>query len=169
MKVFYHCYGGAHSSVTAANLHLGHLPSERRPGVAEILHQPLFDRALHRDVGRPLLMGEDEHGNEVFAIGLAEGKRLLARALQDYLALHGLPRTAALMVNTLDAAGITLRVGGYLSRRMGLVRIGRPLAAMGVWANYWLFVERVESVKAQIAAGRALTVLRAGLETPLQN
>ncbi|HYF92886.1 MAG TPA: DUF3189 family protein [Symbiobacteriaceae bacterium] len=31
-KIIYYCYGAAHSSITAANLHLGHLPLDRRPG-----------------------------------------------------------------------------------------------------------------------------------------
>ncbi|HPZ72110.1 MAG TPA: DUF3189 family protein, partial [Peptococcaceae bacterium] len=33
MKIIYNCYGGAHSSVTAAALHLGLLP-EARPATA---------------------------------------------------------------------------------------------------------------------------------------
>jgi hypothetical protein len=154
MKIFYHCYGSAHSSVTAANLHLGLLPRARRPPLAEILHQPLFDRALHCDVGRPILMGADEWGHEVFVIGLAAGKKPLAGALADFAALHGVGRHQLLMVDALGAAGWTLRVGGYLSRRIGLVRLGRPLSAAGVWANYWAFVAIVETVLDRAARGR---------------
>jgi len=43
LKVIYHCYGGAHSSVTAANIHLGLLPRERTPGYRELISQKLFD------------------------------------------------------------------------------------------------------------------------------
>ncbi|MGB3963216.1 MAG: DUF3189 family protein, partial [Tepidanaerobacteraceae bacterium] len=31
MKIFYCCYGSAHSSVVAASIHLGLLPSDRVP------------------------------------------------------------------------------------------------------------------------------------------
>jgi hypothetical protein len=32
MKIIYHCYGGTHSSVIAAAIHLGLLPEDRVPG-----------------------------------------------------------------------------------------------------------------------------------------
>jgi hypothetical protein len=40
MKIIYCCYGGSHSSVTAAAIHLDMLPLTRKPTSAELLSIP---------------------------------------------------------------------------------------------------------------------------------
>lgn len=146
MKIFYHCYGQAHSSVTAANIHLGHLPRHRRAGLWEILHQPCFDRTEEYELGIPRLMGTDTAGNEVYVVGLAGGKRAMVRALSDFLLAQGVEPSAFRFVNALQHAGVPLRIGGYTSRRLGLIWPGRPLSALGVWLKYPRFVSLVEEV-----------------------
>jgi hypothetical protein len=150
MKVIYHCYGQAHSSVTAANLHLGNLPRHRRATLSEIAHQPCFDRTESYELGRPLLMGTDEWGSEVYVIGLAGGRRALERAVQEFLIRSGVDPGAFLFADALQHAGVPLRIGGYTSRRLGLIWPGRPLSALGVWLKYPRFVHLVDSVRHQV-------------------
>lgn len=150
MKLFYHCYGQAHSSVTAANIHLGHLPRHRRATLTEIQHQPCFDRTQEYELGVPRLMGTDEWGNQVYVIGLAGGKRAMERAVQDFLVAGSIAPTDFLFANALQVAGLPLRVGGYTSRRLGLIWPGRPLSAVGVWLKYPRFVALVEQVRHQV-------------------
>jgi hypothetical protein len=152
MRLFYYCYGSAHSSVSAANLHLGHLPLDRRPAVSEIIHQPLFDRCQDWEVGEPRHMGTDEAGNDIYIIGLAGGKREMAQALLDFLAAEGVETAGVRFEDVLQHAGVLMRIGGYSSRRLGLVGFGRPLCAVGVWLKYRLFAEHVRRVKHEIAA-----------------
>lgn len=147
MKVIYHCYGQAHSSVTAANIHLGHLPRHRRATLAEICRQPCFDRTLQHQLGTPQLMGIDEWGNPVYVVGLAGGRRTLERAVADFLRLQGVAEGEFLLVNALQHAGLPMRIGGYASRRLGLIWPGRPLSAIGVWVKYRRFVALVEAVR----------------------
>lgn len=154
MKVIYHCYGQAHSSVTAANIHLGHLPRHRLPTLTEIQHQPLFDRTEEHELGTPRLMGMDGWGNEVYVIGLAGGKKALERALIDFLTISGVGRSEFLFVYALQHAGVPLRIGGYTSRRLGLVWPGRPLSAVGVWLKYRRFVSLVDGVFQALHAAR---------------
>lgn len=150
MKVIYHCYGQAHSSVTAANIHLGNLPRHRRPTVQEIQHQPCFDRTLDHELGAPRLMGTDEWGSEVYVIGLAGGRRAMEQAVQEFLLRSGVDPSAFLFANALQHAGVPLRIGGYTSRRLGLIWPGRPLSALGVWLKYPRFVHLVESVRQEV-------------------
>lgn len=147
MRVFYYCYGSAHSSVTAANIHLGILPADRRPSVREIMHQPLFDKAEHHELGHPHYMGADEWGNQLYVIGLAGGKTVMSRALTDFLAAFGIDPTTTLFHDALQSAGVPLRIGGLASRRLGLVSVGRPLAAWGVWLKYQMFADQVQLVR----------------------
>lgn len=150
MKVIYHCYGQAHSSVTAANIHLGNLPRHRRPTVTEIEHQPCFDRTEDYELGVPRLMGTDEWGNEVYVIGLAGGKRAMEQAVQDFLVRSGVDPDDFLFANALQHAGVPLRIGGYTSRRLGLIWPGRPLSAIGVWLKYPRFAHLAQSVRQQV-------------------
>lgn len=150
MKIIYHCYGQAHSSVTAANIHLGHLPRQRRATLAEIYHQPCFDRTLSHQLGRPQLMGTDEWGHSVYVIGLAGGSRTLRQAVIDFLRLNGVAKGEFLLVNALQHAGLPMRIGGYTSRRLGLIWPGRPLSAAGVWLQYRRFLALVEAVRKRL-------------------
>ncbi|HCX78095.1 MAG TPA: hypothetical protein DG577_01645, partial [Firmicutes bacterium] len=41
--MIYHCYGGAHSSVTAAAVHVGLLARDKTPSRLELVSLPYFD------------------------------------------------------------------------------------------------------------------------------
>jgi hypothetical protein len=153
MKLFYYCYGGAHSSVTAANIHLGNLPRDRRPSIREILHQPLFDRAKEHQIGEPILMGPDDEGNEIYAIGLAGGYAVVAPALKEFLQILGVTPDRFSLEGTLQHANILLRVGGFTSRRLGIVFVGRPMCGLGVWLRYHSFIAHVTRVRHRLREG----------------
>lgn len=151
MKIVYYCYGSAHSSVTAANIHLGALPADRRPSLRDIRHQPLFDRAEDYQVGTPFPMGTDAWGNEVYVLGLAGGKRPMVEALHQFLELHGIDRSQICFEDVLQHAGVLLRIGGYSSRRLHWIGFGRPLCALGVWFKYERFAGHVRRLQARFA------------------
>ena len=69
MKLFYCCYGGAHTSVTCACIHLGYLPDDRIPAASEFLSVPYYDKMENRDLGTPVFMGRDEMGWDIYIIG----------------------------------------------------------------------------------------------------
>ncbi|MDF2630266.1 MAG: hypothetical protein K0R39_4097 [Symbiobacteriaceae bacterium] len=154
-NLIYFCYGGSHSSVTAANIHLGRLPASHRARPKEILRQPLFDQARNQDLGLIRHMGTDEAGNAIHVVGLAGGKAVLSRALAELLALSGVPVADFRFEPTLQNAGIILRLGGYASRGLGWVAVGRPVCALGVWLKYPLYGSHVKEVRRKLG----LTVL----------
>jgi len=54
--------------------------------------------------------------------------------------------------DTLRHASVLLRIGGYASRGLGLVGIGRPLCALGVWLCYRQYAEHVRRVRLDAAS-----------------
>ncbi|MGI5838241.1 MAG: DUF3189 family protein [bacterium] len=147
LRIFYSCYGSAHSSILASAIHLGNLPDDRRPTCREILDLPGFDRMEGRDIGTPLFIGRDERGVEVYAIGFRSGRQIMSHAVYSLLAAYGAPRQDLLLVNSLAYVNLLTRCGGFLSRQLGIVSVGRPLAAFGIWLSYLDFVAMVREVK----------------------
>lgn len=127
----YYCFGGAHTSVTAANLHLGRLPPH--PTYRQVLAQPYFDHLPHGSIGTFLFMGVDAAGHPVYSVGLEAGKDRLARALADFAAAFGAAPDGVALHPALPCANALMRIGGFLSRRLGLVWPGRPLVGLGAW------------------------------------
>ncbi|HHV56313.1 MAG TPA: DUF3189 family protein [Firmicutes bacterium] len=131
MLIFYCCYGRAHSSVVAAALHLGWLKNTN-PSLAEIMALPYFDQATARDFGRPLSVGHDSAGNEVFILGHGPAHALVERALRSAWEECGRREEEFLFVPTETCLTFWTRLGGFLSRRLGLSFPGRWLAAYGM-------------------------------------
>ncbi len=147
LKIFYTCYGSAHSSILASAIHMGLLPSDHRPPPEVILALPRFDKTVAGEVGTPLYIGADERGVPVYAIGLKCGKIFLRRAISSLLRLYSIPEQNLIMVNALDYVNLITRLGGSLSRGLGWVALGRPLVALGIWQTYHDFVGMVARVK----------------------
>ncbi|HHV62208.1 MAG TPA: DUF3189 family protein [Firmicutes bacterium] len=154
MRIIYHCYGSAHSSVVAAAIHVGILPSDRVPSAREILDVPHFDRTGSDEIGTCFFMGEDEGGNHVYIMGMGHAKDIVRRAIYSILEIYGIPRSDLLLVNALPQVGLITRVGGVLSRRIGLVRAGRPLTIYGIQRSYRNFVRMVASIKREIGVAK---------------
>lgn len=150
MRVFYYCYGSAHSSVVAAAIHLGLLPSDRIPTSAEIINLPRFDRTKNHEIGTPFYMGEDEHGNEIYILGLGPDRDIISKAIYSLLTLLGYPLNCILLIDALAPVHPVTRLGGFLSRRLGWVRVGRPLVTMGVKWRYRELLFIVNTTKGKI-------------------
>ena len=146
MKVIYQCYGRSHTSIAAAHIHLGNLSATSLPSVRQIMTLPQFDAAKRSDFGHPLLMGQDAAGNEIFAIGLGLAVQTGLGAICGIFHLNE-HTEEPLVVNALKDLGILGRIGGCLSRELGLVTIGRPLVAYGVKQIYPRLVQKVSAVK----------------------
>ncbi len=131
MKVIYHCYGRAHSSVVAAHLHLGNLPMTGPVSVKQLIGLAEFDRADSSQWGVPYLVGRDEQGNEVYILGLDSQTPAGLRAMTS-LIWHLGKKDEIFLCNTLPAIGLLTRLGGFTSKKLGLTTIGRPLAALGI-------------------------------------
>lgn len=151
MKIFYHCYAGAHSSVVAAALHCGMLPQHRVPTLGEIMEVPYFDQTAYYMIGTPCLMGRDELGHEVYFIGMRRGSDIVKNAIFSFFHLSRLSHDQVRFIDALHVINLSTKVGGGLSRRLGCICIGRRLCAWGIQRSYQGFVELVNSVKHELA------------------
>ena len=154
-KLVYVCYGSAHSSIVAANLHLGRLPLHRQALPNEVLAAPHFDELPHSRVGTLLNMGQDGWGHRIYALGLGPCREALGRGVKDLAESLGAPPGSLVLVDALSGSHPRTRIGGFLSRRLGLVRVGRPLAASGILADYGRFTALVERVWRDLDPGRS--------------
>lgn len=147
MKIFYHCYGSSHSSVIAANIHVGNLPADRIPTWKEILSLRDFDKRKKDDIGRPIFIGQDERGNDIYIIGLSHQKNIPINAVYSFLSIFQIPKNEIIFVNALASINLITKIGGFLSRAAGIVFIGRPLAVIGIQTSYKNILGLVEKTK----------------------
>ncbi|MEW6080397.1 MAG: DUF3189 family protein [Bacillota bacterium] len=129
MRVVYHCYGGTHSSVLGAALHLGLVQEGAAPSGEELGALPFFDKATPIDAGRLRLMGLDDRGNRVFFVGRRRRAASIIEALRAFGTAWGVGDW--LFASTSMAVGPSLRLGGYLSRRLGAARLGGRFLVRG--------------------------------------
>lgn len=99
-------------------------------------------------------MGVDDDGNEVYTLALGGGHRRMKYAVNAALQLAEVSRVEYRLVNCLPCVNLATRIGGFSSRSLGLIWLGRPLVAWGVarsYDNYVRLVRKVRSSQAQEA------------------
>jgi hypothetical protein len=151
MKLFYHCFGGAHTSITCASIHLNYLPKDRIPKANEFKTIPYYDKMENKKLGTPIYMGRDELGWDVYVIGMKNGKDVVIPAIKSYINTCPILRNEILFVNALVMLHPITSIGGFASRKLGLVPIGRPMTVWGIRRSYPLFVNLVSRVKDNLA------------------
>ncbi len=148
MKIIYSCYGGAHTSIVAAAIHMGLLPEDRIPSFNKIATVPFYDKTNTKSIGTPIYLGTDLVGNEVYVMGMGayrkEGSELVYQFVNE---LYGRCKGEVLIVNSIALINLPIRIGGFLSRKINMVAIGKPITIFGIQNKYYSFVELVKNVK----------------------
>lgn len=133
MIYIYNDFGGTHTTILAANYHLGTLDRTRVPTADEIRRLPLFNELTYRDRGTLFRHGTDEEGHLVFTVARGRSKELipgignLVRILQD----EDMLRERIVLSNTSPTVPPLLTLGGFLSRGLGWKAPGDPLVLAG--------------------------------------
>lgn len=151
MIIIFHCYGGTHTSVVAASIHLNLLPRDRTPTVEEFTRLPYFDRVDNRAGGCLHYLGRNLAGDAVFTLSGRSGGAELEKILLSLLEIMGVPREAVAFINCLPHVNLPVRIGGFLSRRLGLAALGRPLLSLGLKMRYPSLVREVKRLERQLA------------------
>lgn len=125
MKIIYHCYGGTHSSVIAASLHLGLLEKNRLPSAEELLACPNFDRLTNQDYGKIFYMGKDKQGHEVYIMGCKNNGLLVETVLREFCRIINHNDKMVTLACIVPCLNILIKFGGFLSRRLNLITLGR--------------------------------------------
>lgn len=152
MKVIYHCYGGTHSSVLAAASHLNLLPAGKKPDRKMLKCLPFFDKQLKKDLGRIFFLGRDDQGHDIFIVGRLDCPEVVEKGLHDLAKAFSIPVEDFITVNVMPCVSSSMKVGGFLSRAMGIVGLGRPIVAWGGINAYRRVTAIVQKVKEKLGA-----------------
>lgn len=147
MMVIYHDVGGAHSTCVAANIHIGKLPMDRVPSTKELISLPTFDKITKDELGHLIYIGEDEFNIKVYTLGRKYAPNIVIPALQDMYSILNKDNTELLIVDTKPTVNFLMNVGGFTSRKLHLVSIGRPIVLKGTQQAYMNIVNVVKSIK----------------------
>jgi hypothetical protein len=130
MKIIYHCYGGSHSSVLAAALHLKMLDPARPPAFEDMMLLPYFDKTRNIDFGTIRHMGTDDLGHEVYVLGKKNMGDRCTAMIMSVARLLGVEHEV-IAVNCMSRVNLFMMIGGFISRRLGWTTIGRPILFRG--------------------------------------
>lgn len=145
--VIYHDVGGAHSTAIAANMHVNRLPMDRVPDKKDLLSLATFDKIEKSQLGHLIYIGEDENKAKVYTIGRQYVPDLVVPAIKDLNYILTGTNDDILMVDTMPAVNLLMKIGGYTSRKMHLVGIGRPIVTYGSLQAYGHIIEIVKAAK----------------------
>lgn len=157
MIIIYRCYGGTHSSVMAASIHLELLPGDRKPAGKELLALPYFDRQNGADFGKIFYMGKDTKGHKIFIMGCKNAGYIVEQALINFCMIKGIDPDEVMFVDTVPCLNILMKVGGFISRGLHLVTLGRLFLIPGcriAFNKIEKVVSRVKNEKASALTER---------------
>ncbi|MDI3534311.1 MAG: hypothetical protein PWQ82_676 [Thermosediminibacterales bacterium] len=144
-KIIYHCYGGTHSSIVAAAIHLNLLPEDRIPTGDELLNLPFFDKLNKEDHGKIIYMGTDDFGNRVYSLGRRNAGNIIIRAVKGVIKLFGFDSKSIYFIDTMPTVNFYMCIGGILSRKFGLSSVGRPILIYGIKRAYYNILKLVKT------------------------
>ncbi|MCT4564865.1 MAG: DUF3189 family protein [Maledivibacter sp.] len=150
MHVIYHDIGGSHSSVVATYIHLNRLPVDRIPSTKEILEVPMFDKLQKNQRGRLIFHGIDEYENRIYTLSRLYYKQPITNAITSIPNMIGLKENELALVDTSPSVNFMMQLGGGSSRKLKMVRFGRPIVAYGVTKAYGDIVDLVNKTKLKI-------------------
>ncbi|MEW5922093.1 MAG: DUF3189 family protein [Bacillota bacterium] len=150
MKIIYHCFGGTHSSVLCAAIHLGIISDQHIPGYQELMNCPYFDKVSGSEVGIIHHMGRDERENDIYILGCRSCGPIVEKIIREMGRLLGIAPDEVVMVDTTPYLNILLKMGGFLSRGLGLVGPGRIILYRGIRLAFPSFKGLVRKVKKQV-------------------
>ena len=85
-------------------------------------------------------MGNDDKGNKVYIVGQRSLANSFEKLVHDYLKITGCDEKP-ILINTLSGVNMAMRPGGYVSRKLGYIKIGRPLVIWGTKKAFNNFVK----------------------------
>ncbi len=150
MKIFYLCPTGLHTALVAAGLHVGWLQADRPP-VRKDLHKMIKEyRRLDYKLGKPVSIGIDRAGNEVFTVGVGRVHEIMKKVVTDvFKKVYGVSEEEYLVVDTAGLANGWINTGSFFSMRIKMSVFGETLCAYGIRKYYPDIINIVEQVKSE--------------------
>jgi len=150
MKIIFHCYAGSYYSAVAAGVYLGLLPLDRVPEADDFARLPCFDAIRPKDYGKLNSVGQDDRGNEVYVLARRSLAGVAIKALRGIAEIYGLPAGELIFIDATGPLSNLLSFGGFLSVRLGLPQLGRPLIIRALRQMYPHFLTLSKAVERQL-------------------
>lgn len=148
MKIIYLCPTGLHTAMAAAGVHLGRLPAEEIPAAEDIINLSREYRRTGYMLGKPVFIGRDAAGNDVFTVGVAGAHDLMKKAVEDLLEkVYDFKRQDYMVVDIATQVNLWIKLGSFLSMRLNLGSAGERLCAYGIKKKYRDISGKVQKVK----------------------
>lgn len=130
----------------AAALHLSLISKDHIPTEDELVAIPYYDKTIDADFGSLRFMGIDSFKNEVYVLGKKSMGDRYSRLLMGIAEIlgHG---DDVLAVNCMNRVNLAMKLGGFSSRRMGAVFLGRPVLVRGSQKAFMELVNLVENTR----------------------
>jgi len=136
--------------VTAAFIHLDLLPVDCVPDRGTFYRIPFYDRQESGEHGHIFFVGVDKRGNEIYVTAQRGRPEVLSNIFQGLARMFNIPSQEYLLINMTPNINPVMRLGGYLSRRLGMITLGRPIVILGTRASYFRLVDLVKKVKQEL-------------------
>jgi len=147
LHVIYHCYGGAHSSVTAACIHAGLIKDDKIPTAEELMKLPYYDQQVAKDHGYIRYIGNDEFENQIYITSKHNLGKDYETIMRSIASISEIQNDQLVFVDTMPYVNLLMVIGGYLSRHLGIVKIGRPIVIKGTQLSFNNFSQLVNIIK----------------------
>jgi len=147
LHIIYNCYGGSHSSVTAAAIHVGLVKDNVVPTGSQLLNLPYYDKQLAKDHGLIRYIGEDENKNKIYITSKHNLGRNYETIMRSLACIMEFPNEKLVFVDTMPYVNWLMVIGGFLSRRLGIVSLGRPIVIKGTQISFLKFSHLVNIIK----------------------
>jgi len=150
MIVVYHDFGGTHSTALAAAIHLGIVggsDSNSIDGQSLLDKVPYFDQVPSRCKGTVMHVGQDSDGHDVYILGRRSDADLAINTILSSARIFGPCDSEILFVDVGKKVNLLMRIGGFLSRRLNLIRIGRPIVVYGTVRAFPHIAQLVDKTK----------------------
>lgn len=118
---------------------------DRRPTTVEFYRViPYYDRITRGEHGKIIKIGTDSRGNEVCIMGRRNSPQAVISAIKEFSRLNGIDPEQYYFVNVVQLYNLLMVAGGFSSRAMGWVNLGRPLVSFGTRLSFGVLVRIVQ-------------------------
>jgi len=124
------------------------LPLEYAPQDEDLQAIPFFDTRDSGDHGKFTLMGVDGDDNEIFFVGRRGCPQLLENIVHGLAREFNISHQEYKLVNVMHQVNISMRLGGFMSRRFNWIYPGRSLVTRGTIKAFDKIIKLVRMVKA---------------------
>jgi hypothetical protein len=124
------------------------LPPECAIQDEDLLAIPFFDTRDSHDHGNITLMGKDGNNNEIYFVGQRGYPQILENITHGLAREFNIPPLQYKLFNVMHKVNLSMRLGGFMSRRFKWIYPGRPLVTWGTMQAFTNIINLVRRVKA---------------------